>query len=191
MILSISPPNSHPILPLFKPFSSLTKNNTMHPLTLKDPNMNTLNLSQQQQQQEQEEYIFKSNSPTVLVPEHTTLPDFVLRDAEHFSDKVALVEVTTGMKLTYGEVARETRRFAKALKCLGLRKGHVVVVVLPNVAIYPVVALGIMAAGGVFSGANPLALAVEIRKQILDSSAKILVTNGLTYETKLSVYNDT
>lgn len=120
------------------------------------------------------------------MPENTTLPDFVLRDAEHFSDKVALVEVMTGMKLTYGEVARETRRFAKALRSLGLRKGHVVVVVLPNVAIYPVVALGIMAAGGVFSGANPLALAVEIRKQVLDSSAKILVTNGLTYETKVS-----
>ncbi|KAJ0965547.1 hypothetical protein J5N97_026685 [Dioscorea zingiberensis] len=130
------------------------------------------------------EHIFKSNSPAVSVPEDTTLPDFVLRDSERFSDKVALVEAMTGTTLTYGEVARDTRRFAKALRSLGLRKGHVVVVLLPNSAIYPVVALGIMAAGGVFSGANPLALASEISKQVVDSSAKILVTNGFTYENK-------
>ena len=51
-------------------------------------------------------------------------------------------------------VVRDTRRFARALRSLGLRKGHVVIVALPNVAEYGIVALGIMASGGVFSGAK-------------------------------------
>lgn len=112
----------------------------------------------------------------------TTLPDFVLRDAHEYADKVALVEVDTGKSYTYGEVVRNTARFAKALGSLGLRKGHVVVVTLPNLAIYPVVALGIMAAGGVFSGVNPLALPSEIRKQVEDSEAKLIVANESTYD---------
>ncbi|KAG6781425.1 hypothetical protein POTOM_014328 [Populus tomentosa] len=53
-----------------------------------------------------------------------TVPDFVLQDAE------------------------------LALRSLGLRKGRVMIVALPNVAEYGIVALGIMASGGVFSGAN-------------------------------------
>ncbi|XP_020090286.1 4-coumarate--CoA ligase-like 9 [Ananas comosus] len=129
-----------------------------------------------------DQHIFRSRFPAVPVPEGVTLPEFVLEGAEGYADNVALVEAATGASYTYGEVARDTRRFAKALRSLGLRKGHVVVVVLPNVAVYPAVALGIMAAGGVFSGANPLALPAEIRKQVEDSDAKLIVTNKLIHD---------
>nr|WGU24008.1 4-coumarate:CoA ligase 2.2 [Crinum x powellii] len=133
--------------------------------------------------QEAEEHIFRSKySTSVSVPENTTLPEFVLKDALDYADKVALVEVATGKTYTYGEVVRDTMRFAKALRSLGLRKGHVVVVVLPNLAVYPVVALGIMSAGGVFSGVNPLSLPLEIRKQVEDSEAKFIVANESTYD---------
>ncbi|KAG1332026.1 4-coumarate--CoA ligase-like 1 [Cocos nucifera] len=131
---------------------------------------------------EEEQHIFRSKFSAVPVPQETTLPEFVLQDAEDYADKVALVEASTGKTYTYGEVVRDTRRFAKALRSVGLRKGHVVVVVLPNLAIYPVVALGIMSAGGVFSGANPLALPLEIRKQVEDSDARLIVTNGVTHD---------
>nr|CAD1827891.1 unnamed protein product [Ananas comosus var. bracteatus] len=131
---------------------------------------------------DKDQHIFRSRFPAVPVPEGMTLPEFVLEGAERYADNVALVEAATGASYTYGEVARDTRRFAKALRSLGLRKGHVVVVVLPNVAVYPAVALGIMAAGGVFSGANPLALPAEIRKQVEDSDAKLIVTNKLIHD---------
>ncbi|KAL0919883.1 hypothetical protein M5K25_012008 [Dendrobium thyrsiflorum] len=133
---------------------------------------------------EAEEHIFRSKHPSVPVPESLTLPGFVLAGAEKYADKVALVEAggdSGGKTLTYGEVARDTRRFAWALQSFGLRKGHVVVVALPNLAIYPVVALGIMAAGGVFSGVNPLATPAEIRKQVEDSEAKLIVADASTY----------
>ncbi|KAK4842243.1 hypothetical protein QYF36_018303 [Acer negundo] len=128
-----------------------------------------------------DEQIFRSRYPAVTVPD-LTLPEFVLQDAELYADKVAFVEAVTGKSYTYSEVARDTRRFAKALRSLGLRKGRVVVVVLPNVAEYAIVALGIMAAGGVFSGANPTAHSSEIKKQVETADAKLIVTSGPIYE---------
>ncbi|CAK7336170.1 unnamed protein product [Dovyalis caffra] len=128
----------------------------------------------------QEEHIFQSRHEAVPVPD-LTLPDFVLQDAELYADKVAFVDTVTGKSYTYAEVVRDTRRFAKALRSLGLRKGHVVVVALPNVAEYGIVALGIMAAGGVFSGANPTAHESELKKQVEAADAKLIVTNDLNY----------
>ncbi|KAL5552619.1 hypothetical protein UlMin_040020 [Ulmus minor] len=129
-----------------------------------------------------EEHIFRSRYPPVQVPDDLTLPEFVLQGAELYADKVAFVEAVTGKQYTHGEVVRDTRRFAAALRSLGIRKGHVIVVVLPNVAEYAIVALGIMAAGGVFSGVNPSAHALEIKKQVEVADAKIIVSNGANYE---------
>lgn len=131
------------------------------------------------EQEDEQEYIFRGRQ--VSVPEDVTLPEFVLQGAELYADKVALVEAATGREYTYGGVARDVGRLAKALRSLGLRKGGVVVVVLPNAAVYPVVALGVMAAGGVFSGVNPLALPSEIGKQVEDAEAKLLVTDAQFY----------
>ncbi|XP_068638490.1 4-coumarate--CoA ligase-like 1 [Aristolochia californica] len=129
----------------------------------------------------QEDHIFRSHYPAVPVP-NLTLPEFVLQDADRYADKVAIIEPVTGKAFTYGEVVRDTARFANALRStVRLKKGGVVVVVLPNVAEYPVIALGIMAAGGIFSGANPLAHPSEIRKQVEDAEAAAIVTSGCVY----------
>jgi 4-coumarate--CoA ligase len=123
-------------------------------------------------EEEEEEHIFRSRFPPVDVPDGITVPEFVLAGAEAYADKVALVEAAPGGRsYTYGEVARDVARFARALRSVGIRKGHVVVVVLPNLAVYPVVSLGVMAAGAIFSGVNPRSLAAEIRKQVDQSGA--------------------
>ncbi|KAL7135672.1 hypothetical protein ABFS83_11G113700 [Erythranthe nasuta] len=127
------------------------------------------------------EIIFKSKCPPVHVPDDVTLPEFVLSGAEPYLDKVAVVDSTTGKSYTYGEVKRDVGRFSKALRSLGLRRGRVVVVLLPNVAEYATIALGIMAAGGVFSGANPSGHSSEIKKQVEAADAKLIVTDGSTY----------
>lgn len=132
--------------------------------------------------QNDDEHIFCSRYPAVQVPDNVTLPEFVLGGSEVFAEKVAFVEAVTGKEYTHGEVVRDTKRFATALRSLGLRKGNVVIVVLPNVAEYAIVALGIMSAGGVFSGTNPTALPSEIAKQVKDADAKLIVTNGPNYE---------
>ncbi|XP_061369242.1 4-coumarate--CoA ligase-like 1 [Gastrolobium bilobum] len=130
----------------------------------------------------EKEHIFRSRYSPVPVPDNVTLPEFVLQNAELYADKVAFVDAVTGKRITYSEVVRGTHRFSKALRSLGLRKGHVVIVVLPNVAEYAIVALGIMASGGVFSGANPASHASEIKKQAESADAKLVVTNSINYE---------
>lgn len=128
-----------------------------------------------------EEIIFRSKFPAVEVPKDVTLPEFVLSGIEPYLDNVAVVDSITGKGYTYREVKRNVYRFSKALRSLGLRKGRVVVVLLPNVAEYATLALGIMAAGGVFSGANPNGHASEIKSQVEAADAKLIVTDGSTY----------
>ncbi|KAK6922417.1 AMP-dependent synthetase/ligase, partial [Dillenia turbinata] len=123
----------------------------------------------------EDEHIFRSRFQSVPVPDDLTLPDFVLQDVELYSGKVAFVDAMTRKEYNYGQVNRDIKRFAKALRSLGLGKGKVVVVVLPNVAEYAVVALGIMAAGGVFSGANPSAHPSEIKKQLEAVDANLIM----------------
>ena len=133
-----------------------------------------------------EEHVFRSRYPPVQIPSDLTLPDFVLQNAELYSEKVAFVDAATGKGYTYAEVARDIRRFAKALRSIGLRKGCVVVVVLPNVIEYAIIALGIMSAGGVFSGANPASHASEIKKQVESAEAKLIITDASTYKNVLN-----
>ncbi|KAK6930807.1 AMP-binding enzyme, C-terminal domain [Dillenia turbinata] len=109
----------------------------------------------------EDEHIFRSRFPSVPVPDDLTLPDFVLQDVELYSGKVAFVDAMTRKEYNYGQVSSDIRRFAKALRSLGLGKGDVVVVVLPNVAEYAIVALGIMAAGGMKSMHLPVIVVDE------------------------------
>ncbi|XP_051117539.1 4-coumarate--CoA ligase-like 1 [Andrographis paniculata] len=129
----------------------------------------------------QKEIIFRSKYPPVNVPDDVTLPEFILSDVQRYFDKVAFVDAVTGKSYTYREVNRDVHRFSKALRSLGLRKGRVVVVLLPNVAEYATIALGIMAAGGIFSGANPNGHSSEIKKQVEAADAKLIITDALTY----------
>ncbi|XP_071717201.1 4-coumarate--CoA ligase-like 1 [Rutidosis leptorrhynchoides] len=130
---------------------------------------------------EDEEIIFRSRYPPVPIPDNVTLPEFVLKDSELYADNVAFVDAATKKSYTHGQVVRDVKRFSKALRSLGLRTGHVVVVVLPNVVEYAIVALGIMAAGGVFSGANPSSHSSEIKKQVDLAEAKLVVTDEKTF----------
>ncbi|KAI3515955.1 hypothetical protein L1887_14862 [Cichorium endivia] len=128
----------------------------------------------------EEEIIFRSRYPSVPIPD-LTLPDFVLKDAESYADHVAFVDAATKKSYTYGEVVRDVRRSSKALRSLGMRTGHVILVVLPNVVEYGIVALGIMAGGGVFSGANPSSHSSEIKKQVELAEARLIITDAKTY----------
>lgn len=136
---------------------------------------------------EEEEIIFRSPFPAVPVPDNISLPQFVLRTDwkgnEKFSNNVALVEASTGKEYTYDQVYSLTKRFAAGLiQKGGVLKGDVVLVVLPNMAEYPIIALGIMLAGAVFSGSNPAAHVTEIEKQVRDSGARFIVTVSSIYD---------
>lgn len=119
--------------------------------------------------------IFKSPHPDVEIPSQPLTP-VVLRHAERLAGKVAILDATTGARLTYGELARDVRRLAAGLAARGLHKGDVVAIISPNLIEYPVAFHGAATAGLVVTTINPVYTADEISHQLRDSGARLIFT---------------
>ncbi len=119
--------------------------------------------------------IFTSTFTDVAVPDSLVGP-YVLRHAEHLSDAPALVDGTTGRTLTYGDTLAAVKSLAGGLHELGFRPGDVLAIMAPNLPEYAVVFHGAVWAGGVVTTVNPTYTAGEVRHQLTDSAASILVT---------------
>jgi len=87
-----------------------------------------------------------------------------------------------GKRQDYGEIDRLVDRAAKGLQALGVDKGVRVGLMLPNCPYYVIFYYAILRAGGTVVNFNPLYAPREIKRQIVDSGARIMVTlnlNGL------------
>jgi 4-coumarate--CoA ligase len=138
---------------------------------------------------EQKEIVFESLLPMYPFVPGCTIPQYVFKDVEKFSERVAVVDAAhggDGRQYTYGQVHTLVRKFAAGLKReFGIQKGDVVLVLLPNVAEYSIFFLGIISAGAIFSGSNPAFHASEIQKQVSASDAKLILTsNSLLHKVK-------
>jgi acyl-CoA synthetase (AMP-forming)/AMP-acid ligase II len=118
--------------------------------------------------------IFRSPFGEVTVP-HSTLPAFVLEDAEQRGDRAALIEGPTGRTLTYAELDRQTRALAAGLAERGIGAGDVVAVCAPNTPDYAVVFHAVASVGGVVTTINPAYTAEEIGFQLRDAAARLVI----------------
>ncbi|NRR31946.1 AMP-binding protein [Oxalobacteraceae bacterium] len=80
-----------------------------------------------------------------------------------------------GEVLRYRDLDRLTRDFAAYLQGLGLRKGDRVAVMLPNMLQYPIAVFGVLRAGLVAVNVNPQYTPHELRHQLRDSGASVIV----------------
>jgi acyl-CoA synthetase (AMP-forming)/AMP-acid ligase II len=119
--------------------------------------------------------IHRSPFPDVEVPA-TSLPALVLRDVEAHADKPALIDGPSGRTLTYAQLAGAVARTASGLSARGFAKGDVLALSSPNLPEFAVVFLAVTSLGGVVTTANPLSTADELRRQLVDSGARLLVT---------------
>jgi len=78
-----------------------------------------------------------------------------------------------------------SQRFAAGLRSAGLQPGDRVLLYSGNTLFFPVVFMGVIMAGGVFTGANPGFVARELAYQLTDSGAKFLITAEASLETAL------
>jgi long-chain acyl-CoA synthetase len=101
-----------------------------------------------------------------------------------FPDKTALAFM--GVHITFAELDRYANSFANMLLSLGLKKGSVVGINLPNIPEYVIAWLGTLRAGCVVSGVSPLLSVEEMENQLRDSRAKVLVTLDALFEHKLA-----
>jgi 4-coumarate--CoA ligase len=77
------------------------------------------------------------------------------------------------------------QRFAVGLRRMGLEKGERVLLFSGNTIFFPVVLVGTIMAGGVFTGANPTYVPRELAYQLKDSGAKFLITADSSLDTAL------
>ena len=81
-----------------------------------------------------------------------------------------------GKTLTYGEIDRLSAQFAAYLLGeLKLKKGDRVAIMMPNCLQYPIATFGILRAGLTVVNTNPMYTARELRHQLVDSGASVVL----------------
>lgn len=107
--------------------------------------------------------------PPVTEPLSRMLDDATLA----FPDHVALDFL--GSETTYAQLSRHVARAAQTLTELGVRRGDVVGVILPNCPQHVVIAYAAWRIGAIVAEHNPLAPAAQIREQIAIHGGKVII----------------
>ncbi|KPJ04600.1 putative 4-coumarate--CoA ligase 3 [Papilio xuthus] len=125
----------------------------------------------------------KSPYKNIEIP-NCTLYEYIWQNLDKWPERTVSVCATTGRGYTYEQAFKLSNTFAAGLrKKFKLRDGDTVAVMLPNIPDFPLVALGILEAGGVISTINPVYTPHEIQRQLLLSEAKAVVTICETVDT--------
>ena len=126
--------------------------------------------------------IHRSPLPDAEIPE-VPVTEFVLRLADTYPDRAALIDGPSGRTYTYAQLRDLIHRFAGGLAARGFRKGDTLGLMAPNVPEYAIVFHGVAVAGGTVTTINPTYGAEEVRFQLLDAGATMLITIGMFAET--------
>lgn len=114
---------------------------------------------------------------TVDIPE-CSLPTYIFKTPEEPVSKTFHTFVDADRPdthyLTTFEFRLYAQRLAAGLKKAGFQDGERVLVFSPNTLFYPVVFMGVIMAGGIFTGANPTYTPRELAYQFKDSGARYL-----------------
>ncbi len=113
------------------------------------------------------------------VPDDIELPtgslaDLIQASVTEFGDRVALEFF--GRETTYAELGEQIDRAAEGLRQLGLRKGDLVALILPNCPQHVVAFYAVLRLGGIVIEHNPLYTPRELRHQFEDHGAKFVIT---------------
>ncbi|RDI83253.1 hypothetical protein Vi05172_g6535 [Venturia inaequalis] len=123
---------------------------------------------------------------SVEVPQ-VSLPTYLFESASKplNNEKPVLIEsrAPDTHVLTYASYRLWCQRFAAGLRANGFQKGDRVILFAGNSIYFPVVIVGTIMAGGIFTGANPSYTARELAYQVTDSGAKFLITSEASTET--------
>ena len=103
-----------------------------------------------------------------------TLPQMLIAACQRHAGRPAFTNL--GHTLSFGDVERLSSDLASTLRNgLGLEAGERVAIMLPNLLQYPVAVLGTLRADLVAVLVNPLYTARELRHQLVDSGATVLI----------------
>ena len=119
------------------------------------------------------DYLADGITIEVDVPEDMSLIDVYKYNDENFPDHVMLDFF--GKEFTTKQLDLLTRRFAAALKDLGVKKGEVLALWLPNCPQFSITYFAAVYLGATLTAISPLFTGRELAYQINDSGAKYLI----------------
>jgi long-chain acyl-CoA synthetase len=124
-----------------------------------------------------------------LIESATTYPNNTALIFGNVVDKLgdALMDAT----MNYRTLLDLTRRFALVLQRLGVNKGDRVALYLPNCPQFVIAYYATLMVGGIVVPCNPTYVAREIKHQLSDSGAKVIVTLSLMYPNVKQIRADT
>jgi len=119
--------------------------------------------------------IHTSPVPDVEIP-NVTVTDHLLSRALVNPDRVALIDGPSGRSYTAAQFADMVARLAGGFQHWGVGPGVVVAIMSPNLPEYAIAFHAILRAGGTATTLNPTYTAEELRHQLQDSGAVMMLT---------------
>jgi len=111
---------------------------------------------------------------TIDVDEYASIVAVLDRATADYRDRPAFSNF--GKALTFADIDRLSKQFAAYLLGeLKLKKGDRVAIMLPNCLQYPIAIFGVLRAGLTVVNVNPMYTARELRHQMEDSGAKVIL----------------
>lgn len=117
--------------------------------------------------------------PTVPVPEVSVSQAFD-EAAGRYGGRTALVFY--GRKVSFAELREQVDRFATALAALGVEKGETVALHLLNSPQFVIAYFGALKVGARVTAISPVYTSIELRHQLTDSEATVLVGQDILYD---------
>ncbi|XP_024031287.1 4-coumarate--CoA ligase-like 6 [Morus notabilis] len=112
--------------------------------------------------------IYNSTYPPINLPSDPFLDAVSFLFSRQHEGVTALIDAPSGISIPYSELYPLVKSFASGLHSKGVSKGDVVLVLLPNSVYFPVIIMGVMYLGAIFTPMNPLSSVTEIKKRVTD-----------------------
>ncbi len=106
------------------------------------------------------------------------LHDLILASCRRNSQKIALIDSSCGRRFPYSEYGDTVESLARGLVAAGLRPGEVVAIFLPNTWEFCAAYHAATLAGAIPTLLNPTYREREVRYQLQNSGAAMLITDG-------------
>ena len=111
-------------------------------------------------------------------PKDVFVHDAILRSCRQHSKKIALVDPSCSRRITYGEYGETVEAVARGLVAAGLQPGEVVAIFLCNSWEFCATYHAATLAGGIPTLLNPTYREREVRYQLENSDAVLLISDG-------------
>lgn len=142
---------------------------------------------------------YETGVPNTINYDGQLIQDTLDKAAQTYGDNVAVrmllkylpLGIAIQSKMTFNELVDATKRFASALRNMGVKEGERVSLMLPNSPQQVIAFYGTLRAGCVVVNTNPTYTARELEHQLADSGASTIVMLSGFYERFASIQDKT